>query len=251
MRDFGDRRSLPVGMALLFISTLLLMALPAALGCGGGGSSSQIKDLIKRAAQAGGGIDSYRMSLSMFFETGQSGNMRTDELTIEIDGNDVSLKETFYDPQTGKGTVIQETVRVGGRQYSRDLKSGQWVEEEPSSLEEAAATYTSHISDFVSYSTSAEIIGEETVNGAGSTHLLFQLSPQDVKGLLPSTPQPNLDANTGGQVDLWLDRDTAYPVKYDMFFRNVLVGQEFGNADVRIIIDITDINKPLGIKSPS
>lgn len=235
---------------LLCITITALLFLATIMGCGEDGTSSQINEYITKAAEAGGSIVSYHMSLAMYFETPQTGSIKTDEMIITINGNDVALKETFYVTETGEGTVIQEIIRVGDKQYSKDIANQQWTEVEPSPIEEAAATYTSHLADFVSYSSSAEIVGEENVNGVVATRIRFQLSSQDVNDLLPSTPQSNLDTNQGGQVDIWLASETYYPVKYDMLFRNVLVGQEFGYADVRIVIDITDINQPIEITAP-
>jgi outer membrane lipoprotein-sorting protein len=250
MKDLQEVRRFPGGKAHLFMLMASVFLAVAIIGCGGNDASSQIKDLINKAARAGEGISSYRMSLVMFLETGQTDSIKTDEMLIAINGNDVSLKETFYSTETDEGTVVQESIRVGDRQYSRDITNQQWTEVEPSPIEEAAASYTSHIGDFISYSSSAEIVGDENVNGVMATHIRFQLSVQDVASLLPSTPQSNLDTNQGGQVDIWIDKGIYYPVKYDMLFRNVLVGEEFGYADVRIVIDITDINNPIEITPP-
>lgn len=219
------------------------------LGCGGDGSS-QISYLVNRAAEAGENIDSYHMSMSMLLEDGQSASIKTDELSFDIDGENVRLKEIYYDPQTGQGTLIQEMVRVDGRQYAKDPQSGQWVEEEPSAIEETAATYTSHLKDFLSHSTSGEEVGQEQANGVSADHLRFQLSPQNISDLLPSTPEASLEENAGGQVDVWIDSDRYFPVKYEMVFRHILMGKSIGFADVRMVIDITRINEPIEIKTP-
>jgi hypothetical protein len=238
------------GAFLLFLLVMLIASCATFPGCGRQGTPGEITELLELAASAGESISSYHMELSMYFQSGQSGRLRTEKLVIDISGEDVAVKDTFYDPDTGEGTVIQEVVRVGGRQYARDLQSGAWKEEEPTAIEEAAATYTSHISDFASNSTSAEDLGEERVNGVPATHLRFQLSPRNVVDLLPSTPQPNLDANTGGQVDIWIGAGTHYPVKYEMVFRNVTIAEGLGNADVIVTIDITDINGTVKVEAP-
>jgi outer membrane lipoprotein-sorting protein len=238
------------GAGILCLLTIAFITLSAILGCGGGGISPEIKNLMDGAAAAGGNIDSYHMVLSMSLDSGQTDRIKTEELVIDINGNDASLKDTIYSPDTAKSTVIQEVVRVGDKQFAKDIKSGQWQEEQPSAIEEAASTYTSHISDFVSNSTSVEDLGEERANGVEATHLRFQLSPQNVVNLLPSTPQSNLDANGGGQVDIWIDKDNYYPVKYEMLFRNVIVGEGMGYVDVIVAINVSDINKAVEIKAP-
>jgi hypothetical protein len=238
---------LGVKASALLVPAIIALSLLA--GCGGGGGS-EAKGLLGQAEKAGGSIDSYHTSLAMFFEGGQQDGMKTEELVIDINGGDVRLKDTFYNPETGEGTVIQEVVRIGEKQYRRDLSSGAWVEEEPSLSEEAAATYTSHITDFASNSSSAEKIGVEEMNGVNAAHLRFALSPGNVSSLLPNVPPSNLESNQGGQVDIWIDESNFYPVKYDLLFRNVTIGQGMSNADVRLVIDITGINQPIDIAPP-
>jgi outer membrane lipoprotein-sorting protein len=250
MKDLSGRKSFCCKTVLLCLFALALGLTSTILGCGGGGTSSEVENLVDQAAAAGDKIVSYHMNLSMYFDYGKSDRIRTEELVIDINGNDVALKDTFYDPDTGQGTLIQEIVRVGGKQYSKDLKNNEWAEEQPTAIEEAATTYTSHISDFVNNSTSVENLGEEQVNGVDAVHLRFQLSPQNVVSLLPSTPQSNLESNSGGQVDIWIDSDNYYPVRYEMLFRNVVVGEGMGNVNVLVTINITDINKVIEIKVP-
>ena len=171
---------LGVKASALLVPAIIALSLLA--GCGGGGGS-EAKGLLGQAEKAGGSIDSYHTSLAMFFEGGQQDGMKTEELVIDINGDDVRLKDTFYNPETGEGTVIQEVVRIGEKQYRRDLSSGAWVEEEPSLSEEAAATYTSHITDFASNSSSAEKIGVEEINGVNAAHLDLAPAERDLLAL--------------------------------------------------------------------
>ena len=229
----------------LFLSACLVVA-----GCGGNEGPSDVESVVARAQDAGEAIDSYHMVLSMSFEGAEAGQVKTEELVIDIAGDNVSLKDTFYDPETGEGTVIQEAIRIGDKQWGKDLTGGGWVEEQATLDEETAISYTSHISDFVSNSVSAHTLGEEEMNGVNAVHLRFELSPENVSSLLTDIPQSSLETSTGGQVDIWVDAASYYPVKYEMVFRNVTLGSGYNDVDVRITIDITDINGPLEISPP-
>ncbi len=238
-------RLLPVVVLLLGSTACLVVA-----GCGGNGGISDVESLVAKAQDAGEAIDSYHMVLSMSFEGAEAGQVKTEELVIDIAGDDVILKDTFYDPETGEGTVIQEAIRIGDKQWGRDLTGGGWVEERATLDEETATSYTSHISDFISNSVSAQMLGEEEMNGVNAVHLRFELSPENVSSLLTDIPQSSLETSTGGQVDIWVDAASYYPVKYEMVFRNVTLGSGYNDVDVRITIDITDINGPLEISPP-
>lgn len=235
---------------LLAALPLSIAAVALAAGCGGGVDPA-VADLVNRAAQAGEGISSYHMVITMLVLNQRAEELKTEELVMDIDGGDAALRDTFYDPETGKGTVIQELVRVGDEQYRRDLSSGEWVEEDPTLGEEAASTYTSHIDDFLANSVSARKVGEEAVNEVQAVHLLFELGPENVSALLPEAPRYNLEGNRGGQVDIWIDAGTFHPVRYELLFRGVLASRDMPDSDVKIIIDITGINGPVDVMPPA
>lgn len=251
MSNMLGRRSFRFGVLPLTLLMLVFAALSLSAGCGEKDGVSGIDELLKEAQKAGEAVQSYHMVLSMSYENEPSGSVKTEELVIDIDGEDVQLKDTFFDPQTGEGMVIQEAVRVGDKQYKRDFTSEEWVEEPASLNEEAASTYTAHITDFASNSSSREDLGEEEINGVTAVHVRFVLSPEDVLSLMTDIPQSNLSDNAGGQVDIWIARDTFYPVRYELLFRNVMVAEDIGNADVKILIDITGINQPIDINPPT
>lgn len=235
----------------MLASALLLFAQVASLpGCGKDSVSPEVESLVMKAQDAGGNIDSYHMTISMFFDGLGNGSVKTEEVSIDISGSDISLQDTYFDPETGEGTVIQEVVHAGDRQWSRDLSGGEWAEVEATLSEEVVTSYTAHISDYLSESVSAQALGSEEVNGVQATRLRFELSLVNVSSLLPDIPQSSLEDCTGGQVDIWLDAAAYYPVKYEMVFRNVDLGSGYDNVDVRINIDITGINQPLEITPP-
>jgi hypothetical protein len=235
------------------VLVLALPALASALflaGCGGSGVPSEARTLVDKAQRAGDEITSYHKELVIFFESPGMTAAKTEELIVDVNGGDVSVKDTFFDQETDEGTVVQETTRVGEKQWTKDPAGGGWVEEEPTLDEEAIASYTPRVSDFLSNSSSVEDLGEESVNGTAAFHLRFELSPEDVTALLPNIPPSNLEASTGGQVDLWIDADTDYPMKYEIVYRNVTVGEGYSDLDVRIVIDVTNIGQSIEITPP-
>jgi hypothetical protein len=191
------------------------------------------------------------MTISMSFASEATGEVKTEEVNIAVAGDDISLKDTYFDPETGEGTAIQEIVRSGDRQWSRDLSGGGgWSEEEATLDEEAAAIYTAHISEYVSNSVSARLLGDEQTGGVQASHLVFELSPENVSRLLTDIPPSSLEESSGGQVDIWIDVATYHPVRYEMIYRNVALGTGYEGVDVHIVIDITAINQPVEITPP-
>ncbi|MBN2026325.1 MAG: hypothetical protein JW854_06170, partial [Actinobacteria bacterium] len=180
------------------------------------------------------------------------GSVKTEELAIGFSGGDIGLMDTFFDPETGEGTVVQEVIRIGDMQWARDFSSDAWVEQEPSLDQEVIDSYKPQISEVLYNSESAALLeGEEEINGATASHMRFELSPENVSALLPDIPQSNLEGNTGGQLDVWLDARDYHIVKYELFFWNVVVQEGYGNVDIHIVIDITGINQPVEITPPA
>jgi hypothetical protein len=240
-------------MAVVTILSLpIIFMLLVSIGCGGNGAgSSEVESMIKRAEEAGEQVDSYHMVLTMYIESGEAGSIITEELVLEISGDDARMLDTIYDPETGESLGSEEVIRVGDRQYRKNIGGDQWVEDEEATLsEEAAGGYTTYISEFLTNSTSNENLGEEEVNGVVAVHLRFELSPENIRSLMTNVPASSLEGSPGGQVDIWLEKETDYPVRYELLFRGVTLGQYIESADVRIVIDITSINQPVNITAP-
>jgi len=239
-----SKRALAIVLPALFLVVVLA-------GCGGDGVSGEVKSLLARAQDAAETIDSYRMVLTMFFEGEEAGSVKTEELAIELSGGDISLTDTFFDPESGEGTVIQEVIRIGDRQWAKDLSNGEWIEQEPSLDEEVIESYKPRISEVLPNSESAVVLeGEEEVNGVTASHLRFELSPENVSTLLPDIPQSSLEGNAGGRLDVWVDAEDYHIVKYELLFRDVVIQQGYDNVDVHIVLDITGINQPIEITPP-
>lgn len=238
--------------AVAVLSLLVISMLLAFTGCGGNGAdSSEVESMIKRAEEAGEQVDSYHMVLTMYIESEETGSTVTEELVLEISGDDARMLDTIYNPETGESLGSEEVIRVGDKQYRKNIGSSQWVEDEEATLsEEAAGGYTTYISEFLTNSISNENLGEEEVNGVTAVHLRFELSPENIRSLMTNVPASSLEGSPGGQVDIWLEKEADYPVRYELLFRGVILGQYVESADVRIVIDITAINQPVTISAP-
>lgn len=240
-----SRRALAAVIAVLF-------PVVALAGCGGGGISGEVESLLVKAQDAAGTIDSYHMTLSMFFEGEEVGSLKTEELAIDFSGGDIHLTDTFFDPESGEGAVFREVIRIGDRQWAKDMSSGEWVEQEPDLNQEVVESLKPRISEILPNSAAATILeGEEEVNGVTASHLRFELSPENVSALLPDIPQSSLEGNTGGQLDVWVDTADYHIVKYELFFRDVVLQQGYENVDIHIVLDITGINQPFEIAPPT
>jgi len=246
-----SRRSF-TSTAVAILSFLVISVLLVFTGCGEDGADpSEVEGMIKRAEEAGEQVDSYHMVLTMYIESGEAGSTITEELVLEISGDDARMLDTIYDPETGESLGSEEVIRVGDKQYRKNIGSDRWVEDEEATLsEEAAAGYTTYISEFLTNSISNENLGEEEVNGVTAVHLRFELSPENIRSLMTNVPASSLEGSPGGQVDIWLEKETDYPVRYELLFRGVTLGQYIDSADVRIVIDITSINQPVNITAP-
>lgn len=244
------RRCLGITAAAAFLVLAVSLMLISA-GCGAEGpEAGEVAQLIEKAERAGEEVDSYNMVLTMYIESGETGSMPTEELVLEISGDDARMTDTIYDPETGESLGAEEVIRVGDRQYRKGISSDQWVEEEANLSEEAAGGYTTYISEFLTNSTSSRNLGEEELDGVIAVHLRFDLSPENIRTLMTNIPASSLEGSPGGQVDIWLEKETDYPVRYELLFRGVSLGQFAASADVRIVIDVTAINQDVTITPP-
>lgn len=241
-------RLLAAGTAAALFILVVSMSLLSG-GCGGGDSDS-VESLIQRAEKAGEQVDSYHMVLTMYIEGEELGVIKTEELVMEISGDDARMLDTIYNPDTGESLGSEEVVRVGDAQFRKSIGTDQWVQEEASLSEEAAGGYTTYISEFLTNSVSSRNMGEEEVEGITSVHLRFELSQENIRNLMTNIPASNLEGSPGGQVDIWLQKETNYPVRYELLFRGVALGQFAESADVRIVIAISSINQPVTITPP-
>ena len=93
-------------------------------------------------------------------------------------------------------------------------------------------------------------MGVEVIDGRETEHFHFTLSPSRVEEMFTITASYDFSDNGGGEVDVWIDKETYFMVRYDLVIRNVVIPEEIGLGDLRFVVDISDINQPIEIAAP-
>jgi hypothetical protein len=93
-------------------------------------------------------------------------------------------------------------------------------------------------------------LGLETIDGKQAYHLTFTVAPENVGAVFSSVDASELAANKGAKVDVWIDKDKSYRLKYEAVISNVLITDKIGYLDLDIINTVSQINQPITISSP-
>ena len=239
----------PLALAAVILIPILTIA-----NCGGG---NEARKLLDEASNAAPTMNSYHMTVSSYGQNEEFGKVKAEELSADIDGENLRIKDTVFD-QTGQLQASQEIIKVGDKQYDKDVGSGAWSVGDATINQGDLLAYTNNISDFLKQSGSGKVLGEEEVNGVFAKHLVFTLTSQQVSNLAggsdsqdsaSQSTSTNFNFNEGGQVDIWIDTSTFFPARYEMVFKHIWVSQE-SYADVQYVVEITRVNEPLDIVAP-
>lgn len=245
---------MPAGKSTL-VAMAIVVALPlilaSAAGCGGetgGGkeaSELSIEELWARAEEADTAIESWHMEIASYYENTQYGSGQIQSIIIDVDGDDLHEQDLLL------GQVYFEYMRVGGKQYSKDMASGTWSEVASDQSPAAdASEYTSQFLELPSLADTQEHLGRETVEDDEAERFRFTLSQESVKGMFSAQPSFDFSENSGGEVDVWIDSDEYYLVRYELVIRNVIIPEKIGRGDIRFVVSIRDINQPVEITPP-
>ena len=233
--------------AVIFCSALLLAA---AVGCGGGTNEAEkaselsIEELWARAEEADTAIDSWHMEIASYYENTQYGSGQIQSIIIDASGEDIHEQDLLL------GQVYFEYMRIGGKQYNKDMTNGTWVEAPADQASTDTSEYTSQFLELPSLAATQEHLGTETIDEGEAEHFRFTLSSEGVKGMFSSQPSFDFSENTGGEVDVWIDSDKYYLVRYDLVIRNVIIPEKIGHGDIRFVVSIRDINETIEISPP-
>jgi outer membrane lipoprotein-sorting protein len=235
----------PSFVVILLCSSLLLTFV---VGCGGSGDSRDIsgmsiEEVWQKAEEADAAIDSFHMEIAFYYENTQFGGGQTQSMIVDVNGEDLHEQDLIL------GQVYFEYKRVGGQQYVKDVESGAWEVVTTDIPTEDASEFTSQFLQLLSLSTSQERVGTETLDEEQAEHFLFSLDPDGVIKLFTSKPSYDFSGNTGGEVNVWIDSNAYYLVRYELVIHNVVI-PEIGNADLRFVVSIRDINEPIEIIPP-
>jgi hypothetical protein len=247
-----DMRTQAVMCRLTVISVFMFSLLLAvsALGCGGGeegeekASELSIEELWARAQEADAAIESWHMEVSSYYENTQYGSGQIQSLIIDVDGEDLHEQDLFL------GQVYFEYIRAGDRQYVKDMESGIWSEAPAEQSSTDTSEYTSQFLELPSIAVTQEHVGTETMEETEAERFRFTLSSDGVKDMFSAQPSFDLSENTGGEVDVWIDSDEYYMVRYELVIRNAIIPEKIGHGDIRFVVSIRDINQSIEITPP-
>jgi hypothetical protein len=228
------------GISLIMVATVALL-LASAAGCGG---PKSVEEIWKKSLEAQKNITSMHMNVSLYYQNTKYGSGLIQTTSIDVNGENGHLQTTLF------GLEFSEVFVVDGKQYSKAAGSDKWTEGSVTQPVQNASQQMEQFSNLPSLATSQENLGVEKIGGVEAYHLSFQVPPQSVGTLFPNVPVSQLSANAGAKVEVWIDKDKYYEVKYEALISNVSITDKIGNGDVRIVSEITEINKPIVISPP-
>jgi len=227
-----------VPLLVLLLAALMLLTFP---GCGGVPS---VEKVWEDSEEAEAEINSLHMEISIGYENTKFGGGQIQTTSINVSGENVQASSALF------GQSFSELIVVGGKQYSRTMGSDQWTEQAASTNRQSVTQQVEGFANLPSVSSSSENLGLETLNGREVYHLSFTLTPDEVKSLFKNVQAAQLQANAGGDVDVWVEKDSGYRVKYEALVKNATITEQIGYGDIRIITTITSINEPISIAPP-
>ncbi len=234
----GIYRKSGILLLAMIMAAGLLAAIP---GCGG---TKSIDEIWSKSQEAEKNITSMHMNVSLYYQNTKFGSGLIQTTSIDVNGENGHVQTTLF------GMNFSEVIVVGGKQYSRVAGSDSWTEGSVTTPVKDTSQQLAQLSNLPSLATSQENLGVEDINGVEAYHLSFTLPPQNVSAVFPDVPVSQLSANAGAKVDVWIDKSKFYEVRYEAVISNVLITEKIGFGDVRIVNDITDINKPITISPP-
>jgi len=238
MRRPGKIRYFAVAGISLAMACLLL-TLP---GCFGGEPS--VDEIWEKSEKAQENITSLHMEITVLYQNTKFGSGQIQTYTVDVSGNNVHLQNAIF------GHTFSEVFVVGGKQYSRVMNETKWSEQPVSVTAQGATEQVGGFSNLLSLASSKENKGVENIGGKEVYHLTFALSPDSISSLFKSVPVTQLSAAAGGSVDVWVEKDTYYRVRYEAVVQNVLITDQIGYGDVRIVTNVSEINQPISINPP-
>lgn len=225
-------------LALLLVAGMLF-TFP---GCFGGDPS--VEEIWEESQEAEKNIDSLHMEISISYENTKFGGGQIQTTSINVSGENVQATSALF------GQSFSEVIVVNGIQYSRTMGSEEWTQQPATISRETVTEQVEGFANLPSVASSSENLGVETLNGVEVYHLYFTLTPDDVKTLFKNVEASQLAANAGGEVDVWVEKDRGYRVKYEALVKNANITEQIGYGDIRLMTTITSINEPIAITPP-
>lgn len=229
--------------AICFVSVLLVVGMLFAFpGCFGGEPS--VEEIWEKSEEAENNINSLHMEIAIYYENTQFGGGQIQTTSINVSGDNVQANSALF------GQSFSEIIVVGGKQYTRTMGSEEWTEQTATINRQTVTEQVEGFADLPNMASSSENLGVESLDGKEVYHLSFTLSPDEIKDVFRNVQPSQLVANAGGNVDVWVEKDTYYRVKYEALVKNASITEQIGYGDIRIVTTITSINEPISITPP-
>ncbi|OFW66284.1 MAG: hypothetical protein A2V52_07580 [Actinobacteria bacterium RBG_19FT_COMBO_54_7] len=236
-------------IGVLLLAVLIASSVLAALlsGCGGGTQADKmsIEEVWSRAGNTEKKVNSEHMEMAIYYENTKYGGGQMQSLIIDISGDDFHLQNLLF------GTVVSEDIRVNGKSYSKQAGKNAWTEVQAVASDNSTSEVISQFLQLPAMASSQERLGKEMLGDLETQHYRFILSPEAAVNMFPPTPPADFSSTSGGEVDVWITTDDFNMVRYELVIRNVKITDEIGTGDIRFLVNIRDINKPIDIKPPS
>ncbi len=237
MRKRRLRIRIPLAVLLAVSCLLFLVA-----GCGKG--EPGVQELWDKSETAEQNISSLHMEVAIYYQNTKFGGGQIQTTSIDVSGNNVHSTSAIF------GQSFSEVVVVGGKQYGRFAGSENWQEQPVTMSGRTATEQLEGFSRLPETASSSQNLGLEKINGVDAYHLSFTLSPNEVSSLFKNVRSEQLASNTGGKVDVWVEKESGYRVKYEAVVSNALITDQIGYGDIRIVTILTNINQPISITPP-
>ncbi|MBN2028210.1 MAG: hypothetical protein JW854_15785 [Actinobacteria bacterium] len=230
-------------LVLCILSVLLVAGmLLASPGCFGGEPS--VDEIWEKSEEAENSINSLHMEIAIYYENTQFGGGQIQTTSINVSGDNVQANSALF------GQSFSEIIVVGGKQYTRTMASEEWTEQTATINRQTVTEQVEGFADLPNVASTSENLGVENLDGEEVYHLSFTLTPDEVKSVFRNVQASQLAANAGGDVSVWVEKDTYYRVKYEALVKNASITEQIGYGDIRIVTTITSINEPITITPP-
>jgi hypothetical protein len=184
------------------------------------------------------------MEIAIYYQNTQYGSGQIQSMIIDMNGEDIHEQDLLL------GQVYAEYIRVNGKQYSKDMMSEEWTEVPVTESDTAATEYSSRFLELPSLADSQEYVATEVIDDREAEHYRFTLSPLRVVNMFVSEVSSDFSENSGGVVDVWIDKQDHYLLKYELLISNAKISDEIGYGDIKFVVNIRNINEPIEITSP-
>lgn len=233
------RNTVLILLTLFFLSSLFVLS-----GCSKGEKEPSLREIWEKS-EKGVDVKSFTMRLSIHYLNTSFGSGIVQESTIDVNGEDIHIQNSLF------GVEFQELIRVGNKQYRKVFNEKKWKEEPVSVNASDVTEIGGRLTELPELAYSSQVEGKEKMGGEEVYHLVFEVSPEQVTRIFPSVPSVNLSGNQGGRIDIWVRTSDFMRIKYEALVKGVTITEKLGKGDVRIVVELTNVNQPVAIKPPS